>query len=352
MKFMSPTDFSGISRIPALIRPKLWASALLLGAIQLTSGSPNYAQHASSPVNGAASGPANGAESIAEPQPDPALELAGLLEEDRADWLEALDRLRAQPEYTRQVLMLAVEEDFQSPYRWRIFHHLIEFGESEDIPLLLERIETAANPLERLALEGSARALYPAAYQGEDLSLVVEVFSFAQTKPAEVLQGRNTDKWVMSADVFANYHREGLPINVIKRLLPLKGRAYGSAESLERKIDSQLRKKQWKAHRQALLAPVRPVPSWMAQEGLLRFTMRNPLARPLMLKVAFNAWSSRFDPDLEPRYIYLAPEATRQVDIPVRVVKSRDISTARVGMRMWEVNGPFVPIFQKLYINF
>ena len=90
----------------------------------------------------------------------------------------------------------------------------------------------------------------------------------------------------------------------------------------------------------------------MAQEGLLRFTMRNSLARPLMLKVAFNAWGSRFDPALEPRYVYLAPETSQQVDIPVRVVKRRDVSAARVGMRMWEVNGPFVPIFQKLYINF
>ena len=325
-------------------------SGALIGI--LTSGSPGYGQDSSGSFNGTASGPVNGAVSIPEFQPDPAVELAGLLNEDTADWLEALDRLRGQPEYTRRVMMFAVEEDFQSPYRWRIFHHLIEFGEPEDIPSLLERIESAANPLERLALEGSARALYPATYQGEDLSLVVEVFSFAQTKPAEALQGRNTDKWVMSADVFANYHREGLPIDVIKRLLPLKGRAYGSVESLQRKIRRHLRKKQWKAHQKALLAPVQPVPEWMAQEGLLRFTMRNSLARPLMLKVAFNAWGSRFDPVLEPRYVYLAPETTQQVDIPVRVVKSRDISAARVGMRMWEVNGPFVPIFQKLYINF
>jgi hypothetical protein len=36
----------------------------------------------------------------------------------------------------------------------------------------------------------------------------------------------------------------------------------------------------------------------------------------------------------------------------VRVVKSQANSLVRVGMRMWEINGPFVPIFQKLYITF
>ena len=284
--------------------------------------------------------------------PNPAVALADLLDDDVSNWLEALNVLRAKPERSRRVMMLAVQQDLKSPNRWRIFHHISEFGRAEDIPLLLQRIDTASTPLEKLTLEGSARALYPAAYQGEDLSFVVEVFSFAQTKPPETLDGRHTNKLVMSRDVYANYHREGLPIDVIKRLLPLKGRAYGGSESLQRAISRLLRKKQWEAHRELLLAPIEPVPEWMAQEGLLRFSMRNPLDRPLLLKVAFNAWGSRFDPEVAPRYVYLAPEATKQVDIPVRVVKSRETAAARVGMRLWEVNGPFVPIFQKLYITF
>jgi hypothetical protein len=156
----------------------------------------------------------------------------------------------------------------------------------------------------------------------------------------------------MSKSVFATYHREGLPIGVIKRLLPLLGRSYASRDSVERVIRRVLRRKTWKTYKEKLLEPVQPVPIWQTQEGLLRFSLRNPLPRPLMLRVAFNAWNSRLEPELGPRYVYLAPEEGKQVDIPVRVVKSRDTSTARIGMRMWEVHGPFVPIFQKLYITF
>ena len=71
-----------------------------------------------------------------------------------------------------------------------------------------------------------------------------------------------------------------------------------------------------------------------------------------MFKVAFNAWFARFDPPVPPKLVYLEPGTTKQIDLPVRVVKSQANSLVRVGMRMWEINGPFVPIFQKLYITF
>ena len=291
-------------------------------------------------------------EEAAKNLPDPAVELAGLLGEDSSEWFQTLQALRERPDESRDLMMLAVEQDIQAPNRWRIFHHIIEFGRSEDIPLLLERMETAATPLEKMALEGSARALYPAAYQGDDLSLVVEGFSFAQTKSPEPLESQHTGKLLMSRSVFENYHREGLPIVVIKKLLPLRGRAYRNESILEQAMRRALRKKEWETHRVVLLAPVEPVQEFVAQEGLLRFQMRNPLARPLMLKVTFNAWGARFDPAIESRLVYLAPDASKQVDLPVRVIKSRETTSARLGMRMWEVNGQFVPIFQKLYITF
>ena len=284
--------------------------------------------------------------------PDPAVELADLLVSDTSDWLDALNALREDPEKSREVMMLAVQQDLQSPNRWRIFHHIIEFGHAEDIPFLLERLETATTPQERIALLGSARALYPAAYKGEDLSLVVEVFSFAQTGSPVILEDSKTGRLVMSKQVFANYHREGLPIDVIKRMLPLLGRSYKNRETLVRVMSRELRKSTWEIHKEKLLEPVQPRPEWHAQEGLLRFSLRNPLPRPLMLKVAFNAWGSRLEPELEPRFVYLAPEEAKQVDIPVRVVKSRETSAARIDMRMWEVHGPFVQIDQKLYVSF
>lgn len=325
------------------------AAGLVMAALLFTPALPVDAQTA----NPARADDSSGGEvPSSENLPDPAVELADLLVSDTSDWMDALNALRENPEKSREVMMLAVQQDLQSPNRWRIFHHIIEFGQAEDIPLLLERVGTAATPLERIALEGSARALYPAAYKAEDLSRVVEVFSFSQAGSAKTLDGRNTGRLVMSRNVFANYHREGLPIGVIKRLLPLLGRSYASRDSVKRVIRRELRKKTWKKYKEKLLEPVQPVPVWQSQEGLLRFSLRNPLSRPLMLKVAFNAWGSRLEPELEPRYVYLAPEEGKQVDIPVRVVKNRDTPTARIGMRMWEVHGPFVPIFQKLYITF
>ena len=320
------------------------AALLLLGALLLGVSAPAAAQYYATSID---------AQNLLEEHlVDPAVELAGLLAADAAQWFDALAASRLSPEQTRELMVMAIEQDLASPNRWRIYHHMIEFGLPEDIPLLLERAETAALPLEKLALEGSARALYPAAYQGEDLSLVVEDFSFSQTSPPQLLKGRHTGKLLMSRDVFENYHREGLPIKVIKRLLPLRGRAYRSEERLGNAMRRSLNKKLWKAHRAKLLERLEPVPERIAQEGLLRFQLGNPLARPLMFKVAFNAWFARFDPPVPPKLVYLEPGTTKQIDLPVRVVKSQANSLVRVGMRMWEINGPFVPIFQKLYITF
>ncbi len=284
--------------------------------------------------------------------PDPAVELAGLLDEEPERWFAALEKLRAEPERARDLLVLAIEQGLESPNGWRIFHHMIEFGQAEDIPVLLRRLETAKTPLERKALRGAARSLYPAANQGEDLALAVQEFSFVQTGPPVALNGGKAGSVSLSRYVFQVYHRESLPVRVIRRLLPLRGRAFASEERLMHAMAGRLGKKNWKEYRDKLLEPVQPQPKMHVLEGLLRFQLRNPLQRPLMVRVAFNVWFARFEAEPEAKLVFLEPGATSRIDFPARVVKNQSRASVRVDMRMWEVNGPFIPIFQKLYVTF
>ncbi|MCZ6533208.1 MAG: hypothetical protein O7A08_09620 [SAR324 cluster bacterium] len=284
--------------------------------------------------------------------PDPGLALGGLLDETPEKWLEALDNLRREPERTRRLLLLAIELQLESPRRWRIFHHMIEFGLAEDIPLLLEQLETVESPLERKALLGAARSLYPAANRSEDLSLAVEEFAFVQTKPPAALNGHRAGKTQLSSYVFRYYHRESVSVQVIRRLLPLRGRTFASEAALAEAMSHRLGKNDWPALRAKLLEPVQPLPEQVAQEGLLRVRLRNPLSRPLMLRVTFNVWFAKFEKPPEEKLVFLDPGESKRLDFSVRAVKATIHPAMRVGMRMWEVNGPFIPIFQKLYVSF
>jgi len=281
---------------------------------------------------------------------DPAVELAPLLSEDSAQWFAELRELREYPEHARELLLAAIEQDVQLPRRWRIYHHMVEFGRMEDIPILLERLATVEDPLERTALRGAAQALYEPAHVGAELARAVEELSFLQTRAPVTLNSDKAGRLAVSRETFRELHLDGLPITVIRKLQPMRGHSYETEEGLGKALERSLNKKEWEAHRQELLAAVQRVPERVAQEGTLRVKLRNSLERPLMVRLRFEAWFGTFDPPLEPVFVYIEPGNTAQHDLPVRIVKNRDRPEVRVDMRMREVHGGFVPTFQKLYI--
>jgi hypothetical protein len=285
------------------------------------------------------------------PPLDPVVELEPLLSVETEQWFEALNALRANPPQSRELLLLAIEEGLELPRRWRIFHHIAEFGRMEDIPVLLERLATVENPQERKALRGAAQALYYPANRGEELGLSVEEFSFLQTRRPAPLNGDGAGKLTLSRETFRMLHLAGLPVTVIRRLLPLRGRTYKTEERLGKALQRSLKKKEWKAHREVLLAEAERIRERVVLEGTLRVGLRNPLQRPLMVRIRYEAWFGRFDPPPESVFLYAEPGGSARHDLPVRLIRERDRPAVRVDLRMWEVHGEFVPAFQKLYIT-
>ncbi len=100
-----------------------------------------------------------------------------------------------------------------------------------------------------------------------------------------------------------------------------------------------------------LLAAVERIPERVALEGTLRVRLRNPLQRPLLVRIRYEAWFGRFDPPPRAALLYVEPGEAARHDLPVRIVRRRERESVRVDLRMWEVQGAFVPTFQKLYIG-
>ena len=271
-----------------------------------------------------------------------------LVSEDTGLWLDAVARHREEPDRLREILRVAVTEQPPPPHRWRLFHLFIEFGRTEDIPFLLEQLPTAQTPFERKVILGAVRGLYPPGANVAELSLSVTEFAFVRTTPPAPLDGDAAGKLQLSASVFERYHREELPAAVIAKLTSLKGRLFETRKTLANTLRKRLTRRQWRRHREALLAPVSPLPLQVGQEGVLRFALRNPSQRPLLVLVEFDAWYGRFDPLLQPQYLYVEPLGEAGLDLPVRAVSVRGRPPLRVDVRMREVNGAFVPLFQLL----
>ncbi len=282
---------------------------------------------------------------------DPVVELEPLLAGDTGEWMAALAELRERPEQSRELLLAVVRDDPVLPRRWRLFHHLAEFGRLEDIPLLLERLAAVEAPLEKIALRGAAEGLYWPSGRGEALPFVVEEFSFLQTRGPVRLDGPGVGKPALSEESFRVLHGENVPVRVIRKLLALRGKTFETEARLNAALSRALGKKDWRTHRKVLLEAVeRKTPS-LAREGTLRVGLRNPLDRPVMLRVGFDAWFGRFDPPLNPALMYMEAGSSATLDLPARMVKREDGPPLRVDMRLWEVHGANLAAFQKLYIG-
>ena len=273
-----------------------------------------------------------------------------LLGENLGKRLEALAEMRRHPELARQALLVAIGDPGRVPRRWRLIHHLAEFGRMEDIPPLLARLEFVEDALERRIGTGTARGLYPAFAEGADLTGAVTDFVFIQTGPATPHDEEHDNTLPMDRGVFEAYHRAELPIELIAALRGLRGKSYTSRERLAAALEKALPERDWERWRKALLAPVEPLPPRVQLVGLLRVRVYNPTERPLLVRIGYGIWHGRFREPPEPAYLYVEPGAEARHDQEVRIAAVLSEVPIRVDLRLREVHQPPQPLYRKLYI--
>ena len=285
-----------------------------------------------------------------KPASIPVPNLGKLLNSNSEDWLEALGDLRKNPGEARKKLVQALRSDLDSVQRWRVYHHLAEFGEPEDIPYLVEKLWQVEDILERQALMGTMLALYRPAPKAEDLAYAVSGFSFIRKKSPRAIRTRDENKFVINDEMLEALHRSGLSLEIISKVSRLRGTRYSDREDLRKVLEKTLGEEMWELHGNELMEQFQLEPPRAELVGVLRVEMRNPRPEPILVELNFDAWSGSFSPDPPPAYLFIEGEQTGQVEVPVEAVWQQD-QPLRVDMRMREVNGANVPVFQKLFIE-
>lgn len=276
-------------------------------------------------------------------------EVQPLLSADVGIWMQGLAVLRADPR-ARELILQGLGA--QPPERrWRLVHHLAEFGTAEDVAALPPLLETLGPGLERSVVEGTLHALYPAPPGGEDLSSVVRDFAYLQTAPPAPFQPELEGKYVLTEHTVHGWWLERVPPHVVERLLPLRNRRFDSQKAAAEALQSRLTPRLWQESGERLLAPLAAVRARLAQDGVLRYKLENPLARPLLLTVEVAAWFGHLEDPPPRRYVYLKPGEALQVDQPVRVAGPKEPGRVRLDLRIREVNGARIPLTPKLYVS-
>lgn len=277
-------------------------------------------------------------------------EIMEMLKDDLAARWAGLDVLRSDFSTARAGLLNALNQETPLPGRWRLVHRLTEFGETEDIPILLALMEGNEDRWERKIITGSTRALYEPHGGVGDLSTVVQEFSFVQTQSLRRLPDRQEGLWKFSPWSLMQLHRSDIPYDVVKKLYPLRRKGFKDRDSLEKAMGKPLRRNEWKQYGEALVSMVERVPERVGLAGLARVGLQNPLKRPLLLQVGIGAWFGHLAHKPEPRLVYLEPGGVGSVDIPIEPVGTLDNATIRLDLRLREVNGPSIPAFSKVYL--
>lgn len=337
----------GAGICPPALLPLGWVMVLVLALLLFTLPAQTSARTPAKSKPGAG-------ESEKPPEPP---DLSALLSEEEGEWLSELQEMRSDMPGSRRKLILAIQSKMESKSMWRVYHHMAEFGEQGDIPILLERLERlertegVEGDFEKRVLRGAVRALYQGAGGKTELSRVLEEFSFVRTKPPSDLKDGKVGRLWLSSSIFDYYHRSGIPMEVLNLILPLKGRSYATDEGLADALERSLGKKRWETYGPRLLEPMQPRPRRTVQEGMLRIRISNHLQHPLLLQVEFDPWGGEFDPSPEPDLLFLESGQSLGLDRPVRLIAVKNGLPVRVDLRIREVGGPPVPIFQKLYIT-
>jgi hypothetical protein len=287
----------------------------------------------------------------ADPPPGPPPpEVLALLGEDPERQAPVLAAWRADPAAARAALVAALERPEPLPERWRLVSRLVEFGSAEDVPLVLAVRESAQSPWERRIAEGAARALYDPVGPAVGLEAVVQDFSFIQTRPTTPLPDANRGKWMVTAWSLGDLHQDDLPLAVIRQVASLRGKAFDSKDELSEALAKRVRPRDWKPVQERVLAVVEMVPPRVQMEGLARVRLLNPLERPLLLIVALDAWYGRFRDPPGSAWVYLEPNATTTLDLPVAPQGALTRPQMRMDLRLREVDGRVIPGFHKLYL--
>jgi hypothetical protein len=277
-------------------------------------------------------------------------ELQPLLSADVDTWLAALAELRRNPQ-ARELLLQGLEVQPPPERRWRLIHHLAEFGSAEDVAVLVPLLENQPEGLERRVTLGTLRSLYPAPDVPPDLSAVVRDFAYLQTAPPTPYATEFDNKVVMTEVVLQTYWLDRVPPQVMVQLIPMKGRRFDSAKSAAEGVQSRVPPRLWQDSSAALIAPLTAVPPRLVQEGSLRYRVENPLKRPLLLSLDASAWFGRLEEAVPRRYLYLKPGESVQVDTPIRVIGPKDPGRVRIDLRIREVNGGPAQALAKLYVT-
>lgn len=273
-------------------------------------------------------------------------EAAPLLDANVETWMAGVAALRSNPR-ARDIVLQALASRPASPRRWRLAHHLIEWGTPQDTGILSTLLGEAEG-VEQRALLGALTALYPRPAVPLDLATAVAEFVFVPREPPQAFAPETTGKYVVTDLAIQTYHQENLPVRLIERIMGLKGRAYDSRSALADAMGKQLQGRQWADFGERLLAPVSPVPARVSLSGDLQVRLNNPAQRPLLLVLTFQCWYGRFDPQPASRYVLIPPGETALEEVPVRLIAPAEPGRARIFLHYHELNAAGQVEAQKL----
>jgi hypothetical protein len=285
----------------------------------------------------------------ATPQAGVPREVQPLLSTDIGIWMQGLVVLRADPR-ARELILRGLEAQPPPERRWRLAHHLAEFGTAEDVTALLPLLEALPPGQEQRVVVGTLHALYPTPPPGEDLTAILRDFAYLQTAPPVPFLPELERKYVLTELAVHTWWLDRIAPQVVERLLPLKGRRFDSQKAAAEALQSRLTPRLWQENGERLLAPLSPLPARLVQDGVLRYKLENTLARPLLVSVEAAAWFGRLEETPPRRYIYLRPGEAVQVDQPIRVSGPREPGRVRIDLHISEVNGGRLPMIAKLYV--
>ncbi|MBI3991920.1 MAG: hypothetical protein HY342_01495 [Candidatus Lambdaproteobacteria bacterium] len=325
-------------------RPRAVLCAALLLALLAVQATGALAQTTQPPAAGAASPDAAPAAVVA-----PAVR--ALLAPDPADWLPALDRLRERPAEARQMLLAALRSDQTLPLRWRLAHHLGEFGLQEDIPLVLEFLGSAEEPRELRALRGTARALYRPVRAPDEYPLLVEEFAFLQTGAPVPHAAKVVGKLVISEETIMAYHQQGLAPNLIEKMMRFRGHAFTNRDEVVKAVRPSFGRGEWNSNWETLLAVLSPAPERYELAGVLRLRLYNPNPRPILAEAGFDAWYGRFVDQPLPLLIYLPGQQSASQDVEVRLIGRRGTHPLRIDLRLRDAGGPRYALSQTILLQ-
>ncbi len=276
-------------------------------------------------------------------------EVLPLLSTDLDTWMQGVAELRRNPQ-ARDLLLQGLEVQPPPERRWRLIHHLAEFGQAEDVAVLVPLLDALPEGPERRVVLGTLQALYPTPDPKVDLTGTVRDFVYLQTAPPTPFQPELDRKYILTDLALQSYWLDRVHPRIVERVIPLKGRSFDNQRSLAEAMQSRLTPRLWQDAGERLLAPLTAQPARLTEEGVLRYRVENSQTRPLLLALDTVAWFGRLQ-DVPPRrFLYLKPGESMQVDVPIRVVGAKEPGRVRIDLRAREVNGPPIPLVNKLVI--